>query len=68
MYNKKDKLIWVFKRVVNSELDKHLIFKVVYAYNKDQLRRGGWHHYTSPDDIEAYYIKYKDKWDNPWVK
>lgn len=61
---------WVFKRVLNSTLERHLIYKVIYRKTLDYSRRGGWRLYTGPESIDRYVaeLDQNNGWGNPWSK
>jgi len=61
---------WVFKRVLNSELDRHLIYKVVYVKDLDFVSRGGWKRYFGQESVDKYIVELDQKngWGNPWAK
>ena len=66
----KQETCWVFKRVLNSDLDRHLIYKVVYVKNLDFVFRGGWKRYEGQESIDQYVAELDEKngWGNPWAK
>ena len=66
--NNKQKLIWVFKRQVKSEYQKHLIFKVIELDKFEYIKRAGWNKYYGPHSVNDYMTRMEGKWDNPWVK
>ena len=60
---------WVFKRVLNSELDQHLVFKVVYVTSLEFTKRGGWRRYFGQHSVDEYVDELElVGWNNPWQK
>jgi len=71
MYNKKyygEKYIWVFKRVLHSPWYEHIQYRKIAPSNMEQAKRGGWWTYKGESSVREYIEKYKDRWDNPWLK
>lgn len=68
--NGKEETCWVFKRVLNSTLERHLIYKVIYLKTLDYSKRGGWRLYTGPESIDNYVaeLDHNNGWGNPWSK
>ena len=75
MYNKNNRknndrhrLCWVFKRLIKSDYDQHITYKMINKTSYDQTKRGGWHLYTGEDSVDQYIIRMLPKWDTPWCK